>query len=68
MDPYSVLGYSDNEQEASTGKYSFDSINWNQFKTFDRVPKKSFSQFTGMSRQMLKTLPPDKLKELQCGY
>ena len=32
MDPYSVLEYSDDEQDTSTGKCSFDSIDWNQFK------------------------------------
>ena len=41
MDPYGVLENIENEQETSTGKCSF--------KTFDRVPNKSFAQFTGMN-------------------
>ena len=43
MDPYCVLEYSDDEQETSTDKYSFDSIDWNQFKIFDRMTNKSFA-------------------------
>lgn len=67
-DPYSVLEYSDDEQEIITGRCSFDSIDWNEFNIFDRVPNKSFAQITEMSWQILKTLPADKLKELQCSY
>ena len=68
MDPYSVPEYSDDEQETSIGKFSFDSVDLNQFKVFERVPYKRFVQFTGMSRRILKTLPTYKLKELQCSY
>ena len=64
MDPSSALELSAQEEEQVN--ISFDCIDWAKFKQFDW--KKNFVHYTGLSKDTLKSLPADRLKQLQCTY
>ena len=64
MDPFSVLELSTRAEEQ--GNISLDCIDWGKFKEFNW--KKNFVQYTGLSKDIRRALPSDRLKYLQCSY
>ena len=64
MDPFSVLELSTRAEQQRN--ISLDCIDWGKFKEFNW--KKNFVQYTGLSKDIPRALPSDRLKYLQCSY
>ena len=62
MDPYSIS----EENHSDLGNIFFEIINWNEFRKFNA--KKSFVEFTGCSKQALRSMSVGRLKDLQWAY
>ena len=62
MDPYSIL----EENQINSGNISFESINWSDFRELG--VKKDMVEFTGYTKQTLRSISAYRLKDLQCVY
>ena len=54
------------KQQQERGIISFELIDWSKFCNFNK--RNNFAKYTGLPQQVLKTLPVDRLKDMQISH